>query len=100
MKIIAAKLTAREGCIEELAEACGGMLDPSRAEPGCISYSFYMSVEKYGEILFFEEWKDQAAIDFHFATDHFQAFGPAIESYLASEPDIKIYDVAGEPVKA
>ncbi len=99
MKIILAKLQAKEGRLPSLRAACLKMLDPSREESGCISYAFSESVECPGGITFFEEWQNQAAIDFHFSTDHFLAFGPAIEEDLQDPPDITIYDVAGEPKK-
>jgi quinol monooxygenase YgiN len=99
MKIILAKLQAKEGRLAGLRAACLKMLDPSRAEPGCISYAFSESIENPGEITFFEEWQDQAAIDSHFSTDHFLAFGPAIEEDLQDPPAVTIYDVAGEPEK-
>ncbi|MBL7009346.1 MAG: antibiotic biosynthesis monooxygenase [Planctomycetes bacterium] len=94
MHVIAAEVTAAAGKREELITCCRSMLQPSRAEPGCLSYRFFEDPDQPGRLLFFEEWLDQAAIDFHFATDHFQAFGERIADLLEAAPAITIYSVA------
>jgi quinol monooxygenase YgiN len=44
--------------------------------------------------LFFEEWADQAALDFHFKSPHFQEFIKEFTPLLQAPPDIRIYEVA------
>ncbi len=95
MHVIAAELAAAPGKREQLIQHCRDMLAPSRAEAGCISYRFFEDPDRPGRLLFFEEWQDQAAIDFHFATEHFQGFGERIAKLLEGEPEITIYEVAG-----
>ncbi|MEM6719132.1 MAG: antibiotic biosynthesis monooxygenase [Bacteroidota bacterium] len=43
--------------------------------------------------LFFEEWKDQEAIDFHVAQDYFKTFMEQTAKLIASKPIIKVYEV-------
>jgi quinol monooxygenase YgiN len=69
------------------------MFEPSRAEIGCLSYNFYRASERDDEFLFFEEWADQAALDFHFGTPHFQKFIAEFSGLLAGPPAIRVYEI-------
>jgi quinol monooxygenase YgiN len=46
-----------------------------------------------------EEYQNQAAVDFHFATEHFKAFGPKIGDMVSAPADIKVISVAKEETK-
>jgi quinol monooxygenase YgiN len=48
-------------------------------------------------VLFYEQWQDMAAIEFHFATEHFQALSGRLEGLLAGEPDIEIFAANAVP---
>jgi quinol monooxygenase YgiN len=98
MHIIAAEVVAAAGKREDLLQLCRSMLAPSRAEAGCISYRFFEDPDCPGHVLFFEEWKDMAAIDFHFATPHFTDFSAEIPGLIEGEPKVAIYEAA--PVQA
>lgn len=79
----------------EAYEACEAMLAPSRAEPGCISYEFFVHPDDPDYISFVEEWQSNDALQEHFATDHFQAFYAAMQGMMTEPADIRIYDVRG-----
>jgi quinol monooxygenase YgiN len=67
--------------------------EPSRAEAGCLAYDFHERADAENEFLFFEEWADQAALDFHFQTPHFQNFIKQFSAALAAPPSIRVYEV-------
>ncbi len=69
------------------------MLAPSRLEEGCISYNFYQDSTDENKFFFYEEWKDQTAIDVHFATKHFLDFQPKFKSLLIAEANLTIHNV-------
>ncbi len=92
MRIIIAELKAAPGMRAQLLELLDGMLAPSRAEAGCISYRYFVSSEDPDLIHFFEEWQDQASIEEHFATDHFRDLGVRIQNHIISGPAIRIYE--------
>jgi len=73
---------------ENLAKArpaMGRMIDASREEPGCLAYSYAMDVLEPGLIRVIELWKDQAALDRHFASAH-------IAEWRAAWPELGITD--------
>jgi quinol monooxygenase YgiN len=62
----------------------------SRAEDGCLEYTFAADPLEPGRVILFERWESQAALDAHLA---------ALPSTRTIEPrstSITLYDVAGE----
>ncbi|PCJ54902.1 MAG: antibiotic biosynthesis monooxygenase [Planctomycetota bacterium] len=94
MRIIIAEMKAAPGKRAQLIDLLNGMLEPSRMEPGCISYRYFFSSEDPDLVHFYEQWQNQAAIDEHFASDHFRDLGVRIPDLIISGPDIRIYDAA------
>lgn len=70
------------------------MLAASRAEPGCVEYSYAEDVVEPGLIRVFEVWRDQAAVDEHFATEHMKVWRAAWPSFGVSERRLLAYEVA------
>jgi quinol monooxygenase YgiN len=72
------------------------MLAASRAEDGCITYSYAEDVAEPGLVRVFEAWRDQAAIDAHFQTTHMAAWRAAWPGFGVSERRLFAYEVASE----
>ena len=70
------------------------MLAASRAEDGCITYSYAVDIQDPGLIRVFEEWRDQAAIDAHFQAPHMAAWRAAWPQFGVTDRQLKIYEVA------
>ena len=71
---------------KELAEA-------SRAEAGCAGYRSVQAEEDNRVHLFIECWKDQDAIDFHCATEHFTRIVPQFVAMFADTEVVTRYQV-------
>lgn len=72
------------------------MLAASRAEDGCLVYSYAEDVAEPGLIRVFEAWRDQAAIDAHFQTPHMAAWRAAWPQFGVSDRQLSLYEVAAE----
>ena len=94
MLILAAKCIGKPEHRNDIMRVTAAIVPPSRAEAGCISYGVYERLSGENEYLFFEEWMDQAALDFHFKAPHFQEFIKEFTHLLAAPPNIRIYEVA------
>ena len=57
--------------------AMAAMIAASRAEPGCLDYSYGEDVLDPGLIRVSERWADRAALDAHAASAHLQAWRAA-----------------------
>jgi quinol monooxygenase YgiN len=82
--IIIAESHAKPGKADALRTALLTMIEPSRAEPGCVQYTLHEDTAEPGHFYFYEVWKDAAAFEFHTQTPHFKAFGPKVADIRAS----------------
>ena len=65
-------------------------------EPGCIEYQAYAERGDPGVVFMFEKWKDQAALDAHFASPHMAEFIGALGGLGVTGMDVKKYEVSSE----
>lgn len=79
---------------EEFIALSRTFIQPSRSESGCISYSFYEDESEDNTFLFFEIWRNRAALDYHFQTPYFHEFVEKSPDLLAQPAQIKIYNIA------
>ena len=76
---IVALVTVKPEYTETLAAQFKELVKASRAEAGNISYDLHQGIGKPERFVFVENWKSQAAIDAHNASEHFQGFVKAID---------------------
>ena len=94
LKMIVAKIFVKPGKEEEFIKSAKMIVDSTHLEQGCLEYTLYQDPDNRSNLLMFERYKDQAAIDTHFGASYFKAFGK-IAGELTSKPtEIKIYDIA------
>ena len=72
------------------------MLEASRAEDGCVTYSYGVDVAEPGLIRVFEVWRDQAAIDAHFKAPHMAVWRAACADHGVYERKLSAYETASE----
>ena len=81
MITLTAKITAKPGKEDDLCTALMALVESSRTEPGCIEYCLHAIKDDPSAFLFYESWKDQAALDTHGKADAFTKF-------LTLKPDL------------
>ena len=92
MITITAKLKVRTGSEEAMKEAMKEAAAKVRAnEPGNLAYTPHQSQADPTIFLFYEKYKDQAAIEFHRQQEHYKAFGKKIGGLLDGKPEIDFY---------
>jgi quinol monooxygenase YgiN len=85
---VVALITAKPGSEDVLEHALTSLVEPTRAEPGCISYDLYRSAVDPATFITVELWKDQADLDAHMQTPHIAAALSAAEDAFAAAPAI------------
>ncbi len=95
-KVITAKIFIKPDKIAEFTELFKGMTENTLKEPGCTGYQLYQNPYIPTQFLVLESYKNQAAIDSHFAAGYFKDFGDKIGELIAQPSQIRIIDVAGE----
>jgi quinol monooxygenase YgiN len=94
MLVLAAKCIGKPDRRDDIMRIVSAVVPPSKAEAGCISYDVHERLHGGDEYLFFEEWSDQAALDLHFQTAHFQEFISRFTPLLEAPPMVRVYEVA------
>ncbi|KPW24427.1 hypothetical protein ALP58_02866 [Pseudomonas savastanoi] len=87
-----AVLKAVAGKESALKEALSALVEPSRSEPGNIEYTLFEARDEHGTFYMRECFKDQAALDAHVATPHYQQFAAASSEWLAEPPQLIFLD--------
>ena len=88
-KTIVCRVLVKEGQEAAFVDVAKTLVDATRQEAGNISYNLYQSPFDSKSFIFYEEYKDDAAFDFHANSDHFKAFAAAIPDMLAADLNIE-----------
>lgn len=89
MLIVLAQAKLGEGALDAGREAMAKMVAASRAEEGCVTYSYATDVLDPSKLIIVEKWVDDAALAFHFQTPHMAAFRQALSGL-----DLQITELA------
>lgn len=87
-------IRAKNGQGPALQALLQGLQAPSRAEAGCIQYDLHVDGSDTDLLYMIEQWRGEAALAEHEASEHFQAFVKASAPYLA-ELDIRLMNRIG-----
>ena len=85
MITIVASFVLKTECIEAFKKAAEEVIKGSRSEEGNVDYTLYQDISDPNNFFFIENWKDENAIAFHNATEHFKKFTEAYPPMLAKE---------------
>ncbi len=78
----------------EFAAIATEMCAASRADDGCIGYRVYEDLEQPNRYVFVEEWRDDVALQSHFAQPQTARFMGALVPMLAEPADALFHTVA------
>ncbi|WP_416730686.1 putative quinol monooxygenase [Fictibacillus sp. JL2B1089] len=79
---INAILKAKPGKEESLREELIKVVQASRQEEGCISYTLHESTENPETFVFYENWRDEDALSRHIESDHYKDYRTNIETLV------------------
>jgi quinol monooxygenase YgiN len=69
---VVAVITAKPGSEKQVEEALNALIEPTRAEAGCVSYNLFVSAADPTTFITVETWRSQADLDAHLQTAHVQ----------------------------
>jgi quinol monooxygenase YgiN len=88
---VVAHLRAKADKIEQTREVLIGLIEPTRAEEGCVTYELMQNDADATDFTFVEEWSGNDALDRHLETAHIQQLVARAEELLAEPPDVRRY---------
>ena len=80
MIVVTGRVVVKDGALERLRPAMEAMIAASRAEAGCIDYSYGADLADPNAFLVLEKWESRAALDAHFETPHLKAWRTALNA--------------------
>ena len=83
-----AVITAKTGSEEVVGDALRALVEPTRAEAGCVSYDLFESAASPGTFVTIERWRGQADLDAHMQTPHIAAALAAAGDHMDGPPAI------------
>jgi quinol monooxygenase YgiN len=79
---------------EDALEMVRDLVVASRAEDGVLDYRATTDVEDPDTLRFVEQYEDEAALQAHLETDHYERFERALPEWLAGRPDVVQFEVS------
>lgn len=95
MVIVGGSFAVEPGLREEYIAERSDLMRRSRAERGCLEYTFSADPLDPGRVVLFERWESRADLDAHLDASRAQPL-PVTPQVPASSSVITVYDVSGE----
>lgn len=91
MIVVSGVITVDPSDHDAMASAGRVVAEASRQEAGCLEYGLWVDPDDPGRFRVFEEWVSQEALEEHFATPHFAAFGAALGNVTLRDMAVNRY---------
>ncbi len=88
---VIARVKARADKVDELRSVLSSLVEPTRKEPGCLSYNLLQNNEDPTDFTLVEEWESNKALESHLATKHFKDVQVKLSGLVAAKADIRLY---------
>ena len=92
---VVARIVARSGKEDELRTLLRGLIEPTRREPGCVTYELLQNTADPTDFTFVEEWSSGADLDAHLQSAHLRNARSRLPELTVADPDIRRYTVVG-----
>jgi quinol monooxygenase YgiN len=88
---VVAKSEIMEGQVEAYQRFAEELVHETRKEQGCVSYELFQDIENRNICAFIEAWEDQAALDRHMKSAHFERIVPQMARLKVRPSEINVY---------
>lgn len=92
-------ITMGEDFNEDAVAAVVAMMQASRAEDGCLDYTFARDLADPNTLVLFERWRDREALAAHGASAHMAEFQTVMAANPPKARELRIYETdEGQPL--
>ena len=85
---VVVRLKARAGMEDQVREELQKLLEPTRAEPGCINFDLHEAAESPGLFLVHENWKSEGDLRRHFEMPYLRSWIVKADALLAEPMEL------------
>ena len=87
------EIIAKANSIDNLKQLLTELIEPSRAEPGCVKYELYQCEEQSERFIIIESWESAEALNAHKSTPHFQHFKLAMPELVEDKSSTSLIKI-------
>lgn len=91
MIIVSGKVKTAPGALEKVRKDMETVITATRAEKGCIDYSYGIDVIDPDTFIILEYWEDWAALEAHFTQPHMAVWMASLGKTDILERDVKAF---------
>jgi quinol monooxygenase YgiN len=92
--VVLVSLTLHPEDADTFQERAMAMMAATRAEAGCLEYTFSRAIDNPQRFLITECWQDTASLEAHFATAHMLEFRQSVRALRIEGRQAKRYAIA------
>ena len=96
MIVVAGTITMDSSKRDAFTAGLDEMQGPSRAEPGCLEYQYWLSGSRDDVVFIFEKWESDEALELHLHAPHMELFRPIMRSAGITRFEVTKYQVSHE----
>ncbi|TPN12830.1 antibiotic biosynthesis monooxygenase [Mesorhizobium sp. B2-1-3] len=74
---------------DELQRILSGLVEPTRAEEGCINYDFHVDPADPCVFMFYENWRSKDDLDRHLSMPHLMPLFGKLDALVARPVDVR-----------
>jgi quinol monooxygenase YgiN len=88
MIVLLAKSTLQEGKQQDFIAVAEKLVKATREEPGCLYYDLVQDDSEDKVFYFVEKYQDEAAVEAHKNSEHFQTFVPMMNAFREGPSEV------------
>jgi quinol monooxygenase YgiN len=96
---VLARIKAKSGLEQQVAEAVMALVGPTRKEPVCINYDLHQSSDDKTLFMLYENWTSKKALDDHLEMPYLKAFLGKAADILAQPVEITLWEMITQVAK-
>ena len=89
---VIAQAKPRTGMEESLRKKLLSLVEPTRAETGCITYDLYQACDDTKIFMFYECWKSKDDLEKHLQKPHITSFMKTADELLAEPVTVSLWE--------
>jgi quinol monooxygenase YgiN len=88
---VVAHFVAKPESVQAVKRILSDMIDPTRAEQGCVTYELLQNIADPTDFTFVEEWTSRSDLDQHAESEHIRINRELVKDHLAKPSDVRVY---------
>lgn len=93
MIVLVSKIVAKKEFAKDVENALRAMIPDVQNEPNALAYAFHRQADDPAKFLYYEQYTDKAALEFHGSTPYFKALVASLDGKLACAPEETFYEL-------